>query len=192
MNCYAHAGRAAVGVCALCGKGICRDCVARDTPRLLCATCIGRGGLATAWPAGRYGASWEYRSAIAFNGWPLLHVCFGNDPVTYRPRVARGVIAIGNIAIGAVAIGGASIGLITVGGLSIGLAAAIGGAAIGTGLSIGGFAFGSIAVGGAAVGLVYAIGGGAVGPAVLSAARCDQAALDFVRQWLSQLPHACR
>ena len=48
---------------------------------------------------------------------------------------------------------------------------AVGGAAMGLGLSIGGFAVGSIAIGGAAIGFVYAIGGVAIAPAAFDAAR---------------------
>ena len=60
-----------------------------------------------------------------------------------RPRVARGIIAIGNIAVGVVAIAGLSCGLVTLGGASIGLLFAVGGAAFGFGISVGGLAVGS-------------------------------------------------
>jgi hypothetical protein len=113
------------------------------------------------------GYSFEYKSPITIGGWPLLHVCGGMDPQTMAPRIAKGVIAIGNIAIGIVAIGGLACGLITVGGASLGLLFAIGGAALGLGVSIGGFAAGSIAIGGAAVGILYAAGGVAITPAAL-------------------------
>jgi hypothetical protein len=125
-------------------------------------------------------------------GWPLVHVCSGIDPVTMRLRVARGIVAIGNVAVGVLAIGGVAIGLLTVGGGSIGILMAIGGAALGLGVSVGGFALGSVAIGGAAVGFIYAIGGGAVGPAVIDGLRCDEAARDFARRWLNMLPPSCR
>jgi len=112
MNCYTHTARAAVGICAACGKAVCRECVGADTPRLVCAACVARG---TAPPVGwarggYYGVGWEYRSSIALGSWPLVHLCFGRDPVTYRPRVAKGVIAVGNAAVGVLAIGGAAVG----------------------------------------------------------------------------------
>ena len=113
-----------------------------------------------------YGYLFEYKSALTIGGWPLIHIAGGFDPVTLQPRVARGIIAIGNIAVGILAIGGVACGLITVGGASIGLLAAVGGAAVGLGLSVGGFAFGTIAIGGAAIGLSYAIGGVAITPAL--------------------------
>jgi hypothetical protein len=192
MNCYTHSGRAAVGVCAACGKGVCRECVGRDAPRLVCVACLARGTTAVpAWPGG-YGLSYEYRSPLTINGWPLLHVCFGNDPVTYQRRIARGIVAIGHAALGVVAIGGAAFGIVSVGGFSLGLAGALGGFALGAGVSIGGVAVGSIAIGGAALGFVYAIGGAAAAPAALSGMRCDQAALDVARRWLSALPASCR
>jgi hypothetical protein len=192
MNCYTHGERSAVGVCAACGKAVCRECVGRDAPRLVCPACVARGTTLRRWSGSPYGVAYEYRSPITINGWPLVHVCFGTDPVTFRPLIARGILAIGNIAIGGLAIGGAAFGLFTLGGLSVGLAGALGGAALGLGLSIGGFAVGSIAIGGFAVGLAYAIGGAAFGPAVISGGRCDQAALDFARRWIAQLPAACR
>lgn len=111
-----------------------------------------------------------------------------------RPRVAKGVIAIGNIAVGGIAIAGLACGLVTLGGASFSLLFAIGGAALGTGVSVGGLAVGSVAVGGAAIGFTYAIGGAAFGPAIISCERCDPAAAEFVRQWLDSglLPPSCR
>ena len=113
------------------------------------------------------GYGFEYKSSIAIGGWPLLHIAGGYDPATLQPRIARGIIAIGNVAVGVLAIGGVACGLITVGGASIGLLAAIGGAAVGLGLSVGGFAMGSLAIGGVAVGFIQAIGGVAITPALL-------------------------
>ena len=117
-------------------------------------------------------------------GWPLLHICTGRDPATMRPRVAKGVIAIGNIAFGGLAIGGFACGLIAFGGGSMGLFFALGGMALGAGLSIGGFAVGSFAIGGAAVGFLYGVGGAAFAPASIDGRHCDQAVVDFARQWL--------
>jgi hypothetical protein len=123
---------------------------------------------------GSYAYGWsgyEYKSSTTIGGWPIVHVCAGIDPVTMRPRIAKGVVAIGNIAVGMVAVGGLACGLFAVGGASIGLLLAVGGAAVGLGVSVGGFAVGSIAIGGVAVGFVYAIGGGAFGPALAAANR---------------------
>jgi len=111
-----------------------------------------------------YGYGYEYESAVKIGGWPLLHICAGVDPLTLRPRIARGIIAIGDVAVGVLAIGGFACGLITIGGMSLGMLLAIGGAAVGLGLSIGGFAVGSIAIGGVAVGFVHAVGGAVFGP----------------------------
>jgi hypothetical protein len=36
MNCFTHSRSAAVGMCVVCQKGICHECVARETPRLVC------------------------------------------------------------------------------------------------------------------------------------------------------------
>src|SRR4029079_5929947 len=117
----------------------------------------------------------------------------GIDPITMRPRAAKGIIAIGNIAMGGCALGGLTFGLLAVGGLSVELACALGGAALVLGLSAGGFAFGSIAVGGLAIGLKYAIGGGAFGPSVIDGRGCDEAARDLWARWLGprSLPPPC-
>jgi len=158
VNCFTHGGKAAVGMCALCQKGVCRECVAMDAPRLVCAGCVQRRGSA-AYNWGWYGYGFEYKSGTIVAGWPLVHVCSGFDPVTMRPRIARGIVAIGNVAVGGLAIGGVAFGLVAIGGMSIGVLAAVGGLAAGFGVSVGGLAIGSIAVGGAAIGFSYAIGG---------------------------------
>jgi hypothetical protein len=158
MNCFTHGRTAAIGMCVLCQKGVCHECVAKQAPRIVCHGCAARGSvLPYGWPG--YGYGYEYRSSTTIGGWPLVHVCAGVDPVTMRPRIASGVVAIGNVAVGVLAIGGAACGLFTFGGASIGLLLAVGGAALGLGISVGGVAVGSIAIGGAAVGFVYAVGG---------------------------------
>jgi hypothetical protein len=113
--------------------------------------------------------AYEYKSKWSVGSWPLVHVCGGIDPLTLQPRIAKGIIAVGDIAVGVLAIGGVALGLFTVGGASFGLLMAIGGAALGIGISIGGLAVGSIAIGGAAVGFLYAEGGAAFGPDVIDA-----------------------
>jgi hypothetical protein len=183
MNCFTHNRTTAVGMCVVCQKAICFDCVGREAPRLVCKTCSQRGGV----------LGFEYRSSSTIGAWPLVHVCMGADPITMRPKIANGVIAIGNIAFGGLAIGGVACGVLSLGGQSLGLACALGGAALGLGLSVGGLAVGSVACGGAAVGFVYAIGGGAFAPAVIDGRQCDEAAREFVRQWLGSnwLPPSC-
>ena len=121
VNCFSHGVKAAVGLCSLCQKGVCRECVAMDTPRLVCAGCLQwRESSGYRW--GWYGYGFEYESATIIAGWPLVHVCSGFDPVTMGPRIARGIVAIGNIAVG-----GLAIGSIAVGGATIGFSYAIGG-----------------------------------------------------------------
>jgi hypothetical protein len=161
---------------------VCRDCAARG------------GALSYPWWGSGYGYAYEYTSSLTIGGLPLLHVCAGIDPITMRPRIARGVIAIGNIAVGVLAIGGLACGVVTLGGASIGLLLAVGGAALGLGVSVGGLAIGSIAIGGFAAGFLYAIGGVAVGPAVIDARTCDRAVIEFARRWFGtvSLPPNCR
>jgi hypothetical protein len=184
VNCFVHDRVPAVGLCVACQKALCRDCVGLDTPRLLCRTCVEQRNV----------FGYEYRSSASIGGLPLIHICTAIDPTTMRPRVAKGVIAIGNIAIGGIAIAGVSFGLITIGGASFGALAALGGLALGLGFSVGGLAIGSVAIGGAAVGFKYAFGGAALGNAIIDGRRCDQAAVEFFRQWIGSavLPPTCR
>jgi tRNA A-37 threonylcarbamoyl transferase component Bud32 len=130
---------------------------------------------------------YEYRSKTTVFGWPLVHIATGIDPMTGKKRIAKGIIAVGDMAIGVLAFGGASIGVFSIGGaaiglfsfggLSIGLLIALGGGAIG-GLAVGGGAIGVIAVGGGAVGY-YATGGGAWGVHPLGGNQQDPAAEAF-------------
>jgi hypothetical protein len=111
-----------------------------------------------------YGWNYEYKSEAELFGWPLVHIAQGIDPETGMPRIAKGVIAIGNIAVGGLAIGGLAAGGIALGGLGFGVFA-LGGLSIGIlaaagGLAVGGF----LAIGGAALSLMYAIGGLALAP----------------------------
>ena len=101
------------------------------------------------------GVYYEYISPIKVFGLPLIHVRLG-----YGPRLAKGIIAIGNCAVGVVALGGYSLGLLSFGGLSLGLLFALGGVSFGL-AALGGLAVGGFAVGGCAVGQWLAIGGGA-------------------------------
>lgn len=101
-----------------------------------------------------YGAFYEYISPIKLFGLPLIHIRYG-----LGPRLAKGIIAIGNAAVGVVAIGGGSLGVISLGGISAGLLA-FGGVSLGL-LALGGVAVGGFAVGGCAIGQWLAAGGGA-------------------------------
>ena len=121
---------------------------------------------------------YEYKSKRTLFGLPLVHINTG-----FGLRVARGIIAIGNISIGVLSIGGVALGLISLGGLALGLllvlagvgvgAIALGGLAVGIlavgGLALGWFAWGGIAcgvysVGGLALASKIAVGGGASAP----------------------------
>ncbi len=106
-------------------------------------------------------ADGEYRSPRTLFGRPVLHIAFGRDPATGRPRVARGIIAIGSRAVGALAIGGQACGLVAIGGLALG-GLAVGGLGAGV-LAVGGLAAGGISVGGVSLGLLLALGGLAIG-----------------------------
>jgi predicted Ser/Thr protein kinase len=140
--------------------------------------------------------SFEYRSKTELFGWPLLHVVSGPDPQTGRKRVAKGIVAIGDIAVGGLACGGVAVGILTFGGASIGLFAfggvalglllAMGGAAIGTGFSVGGLAVGMIAMGGIVVG-GFGYGGVAFAGRAISGQGSDQDAIQLFEPWAAAL-----
>lgn len=106
-----------------------------------------------------YNHAYEYKSKRTLWGLPLVHIHTGSGF-----RVAKGIIAIGNISIGVVSIGGLSFGLCSLGGLSMGLLVSLGGVSLGS-LALGGLAIGGIALGGVAIG-VYAMGGAAIGSSI--------------------------
>ena len=122
---------------------------------------------------------YEYKSKRTLFGLPLVHINIG-----FGLRVARGIIAIGNISIGALSIGGLALGLISLGGLALGLlvyagvavgAVAWGGVAVGIlaggGVAMGWFAWGGVySVGGAAVASKVAVGGMASAPLAIGGA----------------------
>lgn len=101
------------------------------------------------------GVYYEYISPIKVFGLPLIHVRLG-----FGPRMARGIIAVGNFAVGVVAVGSCSFGLISLGGVALGLLLAFGGVSLGL-IALGGVAVGGFAVGGCALGQWLAAGGGA-------------------------------
>ena len=102
------------------------------------------------------GVYYEYISHVKVFGLPLIHIRLG-----YGPRLAKGIIAIGNCAVGVVAIGGYSLGVVSLGGVALGLLFAFGGLSLGL-LALGGVAVGGFAVGGCAIGQWLAAGGGAL------------------------------
>jgi hypothetical protein len=96
---------------------------------------------------------YEFKSKSTLFGIPFVHIHVGGR---YQTKVARGIIALGDVAQGVVAIGGVSLGVISIGGVGIGLLS-LAGVSIG-GLALGGVAFGGYAIGGVAIGLLESIG----------------------------------
>jgi hypothetical protein len=90
--------------------------------------------------------NFEYRSKEEINGWPLIHINVGTHPETGRARVAKGVVAIGNIAVGIVSIGAVAFGIVTLAGFGLGI------------VSLAGFAIGIVALGAVALGYEVALG----------------------------------
>lgn len=131
---------------------------------------------------GYYGWSYEYKSEAELFGLPLIHIAQGIDPKTGMPRVAKGILAIGNIAIGVFALGGVALGAFTIGGASIGLIA-LGGLALG-GATLGGLSIGALlALGGLAISPAYAIGGLALAPHFIGGNGMDPEFVRLLEQW---------
>ena len=138
----------------------------------------------------------EYRSKTTLFGVPLVHIAYGLDPKTGRKRVAKGIIALGDVAIGVfasggvavggIAFGGVSLGFFSLGGLALGLMLAVGGLAIGP-LAFGGGAVGGVALGGGAIGY-YAGGGGGWGVHSVFGEHQDPEALAFFNDWATNWP----
>jgi len=136
--------------------------------------------------AGTYYWNYEYKSSLELFGLPLVHIAQGIDQATGRPRVAKGIIAIGNIAIGVLALGGLAIGGITFGGLSLGLFA-LGGLAAGA-IAVGGLSIGILfAAGGLALGTLYAVGGIAIAPHAISSLGTDPTLLRLLERWFPEM-----
>jgi predicted Ser/Thr protein kinase len=137
----------------------------------------------------------DYRSQAKLFGLPLLHVATGMDPATGRKRIARGIIAIGDIAQGVLAFGGMAMGGFAFGGLAMGVVAfggcalgliSFGGLAIALIAALGGGAIAPIAMGGGAIGYL-AYGGGAIGAHVCDAVTKDPVAKHFFLPWANVL-----
>lgn len=128
--------------------------------------------------------SYEHRSEDELWGLPLLHIARGINPETGLPRVAKGIVAIGDFAVGLVAIGGFAVGGLAIGGIALGILT-LAGIALGV-AAVGGVALAIyLAVGGVAVSLVFALGAVGVGDHVISATRSDP---DVLRRFLPWLP----
>lgn len=131
----------------------CRHCSRPVAPdAMVCPEC------GEAQPARIRSTGYEWKSAATWMGWPLVHLAFGCD-AGGRPRVARGLIAVGGravggIACGIVAAGGLALGVVSVGLVSVGVASCAALAAIGVN-AIGPLAFGVVAVGWAGGGVHF-------------------------------------
>jgi hypothetical protein len=134
-----------------------------------------------------YYPNYEYRSKVELFGLPLIHISNGYDPETMRPRVAKGVLAIGNVAIGVFAMGGIALGGFTLGGMSLGLVA-LGGLSIGV-IALGGGTLGLIfAGGGLAISTGYALGGLALAPHFIGGNGTDVAFLRLLQRLFPGFP----
>ena len=64
---------------------------------------------------------YEYKSQVEIFGLPLIHVAGGVNPRTGLPRVAKGIIAVGNFANGLIAIGRFALGGFTIADIGLGI-----------------------------------------------------------------------
>lgn len=130
----------------------CRQCATPVDPRLaVCPECGAPRPAVTDWA----GEGFEWRSTWQWMGGPVVHVAFGNGR-DGRPRVARGVIAIGQRAVGGVAIGILAGGFVSIGVISVGFFS-LGVVAVGALCAVGVNALAPVAIGVVAIG--YTAGG---------------------------------
>jgi tRNA A-37 threonylcarbamoyl transferase component Bud32 len=139
----------------------------------------------------RRALGFEFRSKATLFGLPLVHIATGTDPVTGRRRVAKGIVAFGDIAKGVIAFGGIAMGGLTFGGITMGVVPIGGlgfglfpfaGMAVGLVLGYGGVVVAPIAIGGLAVGW-YAVGGTALAVHALGSHARDPVAKEFFKHW---------
>ena len=98
----------------------------------------------------------DYRTKQSFFGLPLVHVAWGVDPVTHRPRVAKGLLAVGPKAKGLIAVGLEAYGLMAAGLIAGGIFP-VGLLAFGV-LSVGLVAYGIVSTGLLAIALIHCVG----------------------------------
>ena len=98
----------------------------------------------------------DYRTKQSFFGLPLVHVAWGVDPVTHRPRVAKGLLAVGPKAKGLIAVGIEAYGLMAAGLIAGGIFP-VGLLAFGV-LSVGLVAYGIVSTGLLAIALIHCVG----------------------------------
>jgi hypothetical protein len=129
----------------------CRQCGEPIDPRLaLCPHCDAPRPGQAQW----HGEGFEWRSRAQWMGAPVVHIAFGNG-ADGRPRVAGGLIAIGQRARGGVAIGIIATGFVAIGVVGLGIFS-IGVVAIGAVAAAGVNALAPVAVGVVAAG--YTVG----------------------------------
>jgi serine/threonine protein kinase len=98
----------------------------------------------------------DYRTKQSLFGLPLVHVAWGVDPVTHRPRVAKGLLAVGSKAKGLIAVGIEAYGLMAAGLIAGGIFP-VGLLAFGV-FSVGLIAYGIRSTGLLAIALNHAVG----------------------------------
>ncbi len=105
-----------------------------------------------------HGEGWEWRTQMLWMGSPMIHIAFGNG-ADGCPRVARGLIAIGQRSVGGVAVGIVATGFVAIGVVGVGCFS-FGVVAVGACMAVGVNALAPFAIGVVAAG--YAVGGVAV------------------------------
>lgn len=129
---------------------------------------------------GRTGWGIEWKSKTTLFGWPLVHVAFGFSR-PFRPRVAKGIIAIGQFAVGVVTIAQVGLGLVFGLGQFIFAPAAVAQFAVTILAALGQFAIGWLAIGQIVL-AHYGYGQTGAGTYLWTAHRHDPQAIAFFQQ----------
>jgi hypothetical protein len=133
-----------------------------------------------------YFGGYEYRSQTELFGLPLVHINQGANMRTGLPRIARGIIALGNIAMGFFAVGGIALGGIAIGGISLGVLA-LGGIALGV-ITLGGLSMGLlVAIGGLAISFFVGVGGLALAPNSIDSRGIDTELIRFLEEFWQKI-----
>lgn len=129
----------------------CRDCGHSVSPdAVACPECGAPRPALKEWN----GEGYEWKSAVTWCGWPLVHVAFGIDR-RGKLRTAKGIVAVGQRAVGVVSCGILSAGFVSIGIVSGGVIS-LGVVSMALALAAGVNAIGPCAIGVTAVGFFTA------------------------------------
>jgi hypothetical protein len=103
MNCFAHEGTAAVGVCGMCGKGVCRNCAVDLEFRLVCSENCGtlarnhqalQVGTERMWGIGGGKRKMSF-TVVMFGLFGAINLCFGLYHLLFEQQVVWSALGFG-------------------------------------------------------------------------------------------------